>query len=150
MKKQVIIAAAAALIIGILFGGFLFSDTQPRSILAITKCDDCLSTNEFAGLVGSVLVHKTPELIPGKVIETEYTLVMEHPFPDHDTHLVFIPKKDIKDLGDLSAEDELYINDLIATAAVIIVENNYENYIFWTNGPGKQGVNYIHFHLGVD
>jgi diadenosine tetraphosphate (Ap4A) HIT family hydrolase len=59
-------------------------------------------------LVGSVLVQRAPGLIPGKVLETDYTLVIDHPFPDYDTHLVFIPKKDIKDLGNLSAE-ELHI-----------------------------------------
>jgi hypothetical protein len=150
MKKQAIIAAIVAFLIGILLGGFLFSDTQPRSILAITQCEDCLSTNELTGLVGSILVQRAPGLIPGKVLETDYTLVIDHPFPDYDTHLVFIPKKDIKDIGNLSAEDEVYINDLIATASTIITQNNYENYIFWSNGPGRQGVNYLHFHLGAE
>ena len=150
MKKQVIIVGIIALVVGIIIGGFLFSDTQPRSILAITQCENCLSTNELAGLIGSVFVQKTPGLVPGIVLETDYTLVIEHPFPDHETHLVFIPKKDIKDLGNLSTEDEAYITDLIYTAAIIIKESKYENYSFWTNGPGWQGVNYIHFHLGVD
>ena len=150
MKKQVIITALVALILGTIFGGYLFSDTQPRSILSINQCDNCLDPNELAGLVGSVIVQKTPGIIIKKVLETEYTIVIKHPFPSYETQLVFIPKKDIKDLGNLSIEDEVYISDLYSSAAKIISENNYQDYIFWTNGPGRQGVNYLHFHLGVE
>lgn len=150
MKKQIIITALIALMFGILLGGYLFSDTQPRSILSINQCDNCLNPNELIGLVGSVIVQKTPGIIPDKVLETEYTIVIKHPFPSYETQLVFIPKKDIKDLGNLSVVDEAYITDLYSSAAKIISENNYQEYIFWTNGPGWQGVNYLHFHLGVE
>ena len=150
MKNQIIFAVIISLIVGILLGGILFSDTQPRSLIAINNCTNCLDPNEFAGLVGSVIVQKTPGIIPERILETEYTIVFKHPLPSYETQYVFVPKKDIKDLGNLSSEDIAYITDLFAAAAKIITENNFQNYRFWTNGPGFQGVNYLHFHLGVE
>ncbi len=150
MNRFIVYTAIIFLFIGTILGGILFSDTQPRSVLSIHKCGNCLSANEFAGLLGSVITLKTPALIPRKILETDHTIVFKHPFPSYNTHYVLVPKKDIKDIGDLSSEDKEYIVDLYASAANIIAENNYHNYKFWSNGPGIQAVNYLHFHLGVN
>lgn len=142
--------ALGSLAMGVLVGGVLFSDTQPRSLIAVRKCDNCLSASEFAGLVGSVVVLKLPGILPERVFETNYTVVFKHPFPSYKTHHVLVPKRDIKDIGHLSEDDKAYIVDLYATAAHIISEHGYRRYNLWTNGPGIQDVNYLHFHLGVD
>lgn len=97
MKRFVVYTAIIFLLFGTLLGGFLFSDTQPRSVLSIHKCGNCLSANEFAGLVGSVITLKSPDLIPGKILETDRTIVFKHPFSSYTTHYVLVPKKDINE-----------------------------------------------------
>jgi len=37
-----------------------------------------------------------------------------------------------------------------ASLAKVVQNNGFEDYMFWTNGPAAQSVNYLHFHLGVN
>lgn len=52
---------AAIFLCGILVGGVVFTDIEPRSILAARSCENCLNTNEIAGLLGAFAVTKTPD-----------------------------------------------------------------------------------------
>lgn len=138
----------AILVIGITIGGYLFSNTQPRSFLVVNKCqNNCYKLNELAGLVASVGIQKADGLIPFVVYESDKTLVIKHPFPEWQTHLVIIPKKDIKDVADLTDEDKEYLNDAYAVIGKLIKDNNLKNYKVITNGSGFQQVTYLHFHL---
>ena len=137
-------------IVGLLIGGLLFSDSKPRSFLTISKCNNCLAPNEVAGLLASVVVTKTPKLLPNIILETDKTIVFKHPRPGHKIHYMFVPKKDIKNIGELTDEDSEYIVDLFSAVVVVINKLNIKNYKLWTNGPGKQDVTYLHFHLGAD
>lgn len=133
---------------GIVLGAYLFSDTQPRSILNIEECGAyCLSNEEVLGLAASVGIQKFSGTLPFIEKETDKTLVIKHPFPKSDIHYVIIPKKDIKAVEDVSDEDTPYIIDAYYLMASLIKEQNLRDYKIITNGPGFQTVGYLHFHL---
>ena len=137
-----------ALVIGVIIGGYLFSDTRPRSFLAVNNCvGTCLQTNELLGLAASVGVQRFSGLAPSVVKETDKTLVIEHPRPQARLHYLIIPKKDMKNIADFSDADAAYLIDAVKVAGEIIREKNLTNYRLTTNGPGYQGVTYLHFHL---
>lgn len=144
------VIAFLTFIAGLLVGGFLFSDSRPRSLLNIFSCTHCLATNEVAGLLASVVVQKMPRLIPNVIIETDKTIVFKHPRPKHRIHYIFVPKKDIKNIGELTDEDNEYIIDLFSTIVTVINKLETKNYRLWSNGPEKQDVTYLHFHLGAE
>ncbi len=133
--------------LGLLLGLFLAKDTRPRHLLQLSYCN---SQALWAGKLAAIVVPQYPGLIPKVVLETDKTLVFKHPFPQHKQHLILVPKKDIPNIGEVSAQDSLYIVDLLACLATLLAERKIEDYCLWTNGPGKQDVAYLHFHLGVD
>ena len=50
-RLRVIALMLAALVVGVILGGYLFSDTRPRSFLALNKCEGtCLQANELLAL----------------------------------------------------------------------------------------------------
>jgi histidine triad (HIT) family protein len=142
--------AAATLLtfaLGLLAGAFLFTDVQPRSFLAIRHCEQCLHPNEITGLAGAVLVTKFPGFLPKVVLETDKTVAIEHPSPSADHHYVILPKKDIKNLGTLTAEDSAYLVDVHGVIGELIRSKGLTDYRLWSNGPEGQAVAYLHFHL---
>ena len=148
MNLKNIIIFIILLGVGTLIGGYLFRDTQPRSFLAVDRCNDtCFNTNELLGILGSVGVQQLPDFVPFVVEETEKTIVIEPPIKKAPIHYVIIPKKDIKDIADISIEDTEYIMDAYAVIAKIIKERGIKEYKIYTNGPGYQTVNYLHFHI---
>jgi histidine triad (HIT) family protein len=137
-----------ALIVGVIIGGYLFSDTRPRSFLALNRCaGTCLQGNEFLGLLTSVGIQRFPAIVPSVVKETDKTIVIEHPSPQARVHYLVIPKRDIKNLGQLSDDDGEYLIDAFKVAREIVKEKNLTDYRLTTNGPGYQTVTYMHFHL---
>lgn len=146
--KRPLVRSVAVFLLGVLIGGYLFADSQKRSFLTAPQCRECLSGPAFAGLVGSVVVLKTPAFIPQRIYETDRTLVFAHPRPSYPKHFVFVPKKDIKNIGDVGADDQAYIADLMATMTTVIREQKLSTYTVWSNGPGMQNVEYLHFHVG--
>jgi len=138
----------ASLVVGVILGGYLFSDTRPRSFLALNRCEGtCLQANELLGLAASVGVQKFSALAPSVVKETDKTIVINHPRPQARLHYLVIPRKDLKNIADMSDADGEYLLDALKVAGVIIRENNLTNYRLTTNGAGYQGVTYLHFHL---
>ena len=145
-RRKTIILVLSSLVVGIVLGGYLFSDTRPRSFLALNKCEGtCLQANELLGLLASVGVQKFDALAPSVVKETDKTLVIESPNPQARIHYLVIPKKDIKNIGDLSDADGEYLIDAFKVAREIIKEKNLTNYRLTTNGPGYQSATYMHF-----
>ena len=135
-------------IAGLTAGGYLFRDTQPRSFLKIDACDEsCLNPNELLGLIASVSIQNLPDLIPFVVKETDKTVVIDSPIHEAPIHYVIIPKKDIKDVGDISELDKEYLIDAYAVIGQIVREENLTQYKIYTNSPDYQTVNYLHFHL---
>jgi hypothetical protein len=93
-RVRVIILMLAALLLGVILGGYLFSDTRPRSFRALNKCEGtCLQANELLGLAASVGVQKFSALAPSVVKETDKTIVIEHPSPQARVHYLVIPTR---------------------------------------------------------
>lgn len=147
-KSKIIVLLLVTLTIGVILGGYLFSNTRPRSFLALNQCNGtCLQANEVLGLLTSVGIQNFPSLVPSVVKETDKTIAIEHPSPQARLHYLLFPKKDIKNLGELSDADAEYVSDAFKVARDIIKEKNLTDYRLTTNGPGYQGVTYMHFHL---
>lgn len=122
-RPKVIIWIVVSLLTGVVLGGYLFSDTRPRSFLALNRCEGtCLQANELVGLLASVGVQKFSALAPKVVKETDKTIVIEHPRPAARLHYLVIPKKDIKNLGEFAEADGEYLVDAFKVAREIIRE----------------------------
>ena len=147
MNRRAKLVNIGTFVLGLLVGGYLFADSQKRSLLAVGECENCLHPNEIAGLLASVAIQRAPGLLPNVVLETDLTLVIEHPAPQAKNHVVLIPKRDIKNVGSIAEGDEAYIVDLMASASRIVQEQGLKDYRIWSNGPAKQLVAYLHFHL---
>lgn len=136
------------LVVGVIIGGYLFSDSQPRSFLAVNDCQKkCLNKNELAGLLVSAGIQKAPFLIPNVVIETDKTIVIDSPDIENRIHYIAIPKHDIRDASDLTNSENEYLTDVYAVFGKIIREKKLGNYRIVTNGRGYQSKTYLHFHL---
>ena len=129
-------------------GGYLFSHSQPRSILSINHCQNCLSHADLLGLIASVGIQRFSGLIPSVTFETDKTVAIRllSP-PGKRIHFVIIPKKDIKNIGEISEATVGYLVDAFLVAREIIEKEKLSKYRIYTNGPGDQDVTYLHFHL---
>lgn len=138
----------AALLVGFILGGYTFARTRPRSFLALNSCDGkCLQANELLGLITSVGLQRFSVLAPRVIKETDKTIAIEHPSPEARNHYLIIPKRDMKDIADMSDDDREYLTDALKVAGEIIRGKKLTNYRLTTNGPGYQAVTYLHFHL---
>jgi histidine triad (HIT) family protein len=146
-KSKKILSALFFLFLGIVIGGSLFNESQPRSFLSLNQCQNCLSPKDLAGLLASVGIQKFPDLMPFVVLETDKTIVIKNPLPKARVDYVIIPKKDIKNIEQISVEDAPYLFDAYEVARYIIEKEKLTNYRLFTNGPGFQDVTYLHFHL---
>lgn len=152
MKKyQIIILIISALVIGFVLGGLTMKKVQPRSVFALTNCDNtCLGAKDVLGILTSIGIQDLDNFIPEKVAETDKTVVIKNPFPEADIHYLVLPKKDIKDTGQLNSENLEYITDAFKVMNNIILEQHLTDYRIITNGPGLQNTTYLHFHLRAD
>jgi aprataxin len=98
-------------------------------------------------LLASAGIQKAPSALPMVVKETDRCIAIEHPFPKTRFHFVVFPKKDIKNIADISVDDQEYVLDCLAVIRSLVNENGLWNYRVITNGPGSQDVTYLHFHL---
>jgi len=146
-KLKRISSSILLVIFGIILGGYLFSNSRSRSFLAFDECQNCMQPNELLGLVASIGIQKAPGLIPSVVLETDKTIVINHPTPSAEHHYVIFPKKDIKNVGEIADEDQQYLTDIYAVTTELIRKSSISEYRMWTNGPGTQIVSYLHFHL---
>ncbi len=147
MKVSSALKTISLVLLGIVIGGYLFRGTQPRSFLSVENCSQtCWSSNDIAGLATSVLVQRTG-WVPKVVMETDKTILIEHPFPTANYHYVAIPKRDIKNASLLTDDDRLYLDDAYAVMAEMVREKGFKHWRIVTNGPGYQEATYLHFHL---
>jgi histidine triad (HIT) family protein len=137
----------AALSVGIIIGAYLFSHSQPRSFLTLSKCQHCMRPSEIIGLLASAGIQRFPGIVPSVVFETDKTIAISISSSPERFHYVIFPKKDIKSIGDITADDVPYITDAYFVAKQLIEERHLYKYRLTTNGPGYQDVNYLHLHL---
>jgi len=102
---------------------------------------------DLLGLIASVGIQKFPGLIPLVAFETDRTVAIKLPSSAERKHYVIIPKRDIKNIGDISEATDEYLLDAYLVARKIIEAGKLSKYRFYTNGPGFQDVTYLHFHL---
>jgi len=146
-KMRIVILVGISVIVGVVIGGYLFAQSQPRSIIAINHCEKCLTRRELIGLLASIGIQKVPGFLPNIIMETDRTIVFEHPFTTDSIHYLIVPKKDIKNIGEISGADAPYLIDAFFVTQRIIEEKKLFHYRLLTNGPGFQHVAYLHFHL---
>jgi hypothetical protein len=146
MQKRFMLCLVLAVVLGVIIGAYLFKDTRSRSVLSLPSCTDCMTGPELMGLLASVGIQKLPAVIPA-VKETDKAIAIKSPDPLADIDFVILPKKDIRDLGDLTADDRAYIDDTFLIISALVREYNIHDYKIISNGPGFQSLNYLHFHL---
>lgn len=138
----------ALLGLGVVIGGTLFSRSVPRSVIALPDCGStCYRPQDLAGLVASVGIRFSPGFVPGVVAETDRCLAIRHPRPEARVHLVLIPKRDARDVGELAPEDAPFVMGCFAMVAPLARTFDARNYRIVTNGPALQHVTYVHFHM---
>lgn len=136
------------LVLGGLVGAYFFIDTRARTFLALPHCTtQCIDRKELGGLLVSIGILKTPDLLPGVVEETDKTIAMKSPEPLATIDYLILPKKDILDIGDLGPDDAAYVADAFEVIADLVRTQHLHDYKVITNGPGFQQVRYLHFHL---
>ncbi len=146
--KLKILKIFSLLAIGFALGAYLFTDTQPRHFLNLKDCGgSCFQPKEIAGLLTSIGIQKFDLNVIRPVLETDKTIVLRHPHPETPLHLLIFPKKDIKNIGEISESDKEYIMDSLAVIRQLVKDRNLANYQVITNGPGQQQITYLHFHL---
>lgn len=136
------------LIVGILLGGYFFSRSIPRSLLAVSSCGDtCYRPNEVAGLLVSAGIQRLPAVVPGVEGESNECLAIRHPQPEGRVHFVLFPKRNVRNILELTPEDQPFVIGCFALARELSRGENARNWRLVTNGPALQHATYLHFHL---
>ena len=104
-----------------------------------------MSPEDLAGLLASVAIQRMPGIIPFIAFETDKTIAIKLPLQKTRIHYVIIPKKDIKNIGELSGDDSSYLTDIFLVARQIIEKEKLTRYRIYTNGPSYQDVTYCIF-----
>lgn len=133
--------------LGAAVGGWFFAGTRWRPFLVPAGSGHGLDRAELLGLIGSITVRRAPQALPDVVMTTKHNVAFVSPWPEARTHIVIVPRRDIKDLADLRKGDEAYLVDAIAIAGRIARLRGLKRWQFFTRGPGEQTVRYLHFHL---
>ena len=137
-------------VVGLSIGARAFMNTQPRSWLNIGSCENrCYRPNDIMGLVASAGLVNAPGWVPRVVRESDKCVAVPYPREGRHMHLVFFPKRDIRDIADLTADDAPYVMDCFAIIRAIVKEQGLSDYRVYTNGPREQEISYLHFHLVV-
>jgi len=137
-----------AFVVGLVTGGTLLKNSQPRSFAALAECGGhCYRPADLAGLLVSAGMRLAPGAMPKVVRETDTCVAIASPLPRAPKHFVFFPKRDIKDITDITPEDGPTVLGCFALMRVVIAEKQVRNYRIETNGPDRQSVTYLHWHL---
>jgi hypothetical protein len=133
---------------GLSIGARAFMNTQPRAWLNVASCAGrCYRANDIAGLLVSAGIVNAPGWVPQVVRESDKCLAVPYPRKGRHLHLVFFPKRDIRDITDLTPDDQPYVMDCFAIMRAVVSEQNLSDYRVYTNGPGEQDISVLHFHL---
>jgi Scavenger mRNA decapping enzyme C-term binding len=133
---------------GLLAGGYLFHQSLPRSFLALHACDDqCFRLKDLAGLLASAGIQTAPGLLPFLAGESNRCVAVRHPMPEGRYHMVYLPKRDLRNVLELTDQDMPCLADCLALAREDARRAGVRKYRLITNGPGLQHVTYMHFHV---
>ncbi len=147
-RIRLAIILALTFLIGLSIGARAFMNTQPRAWLNLASCADrCYRASDIAGLLVSAGIVNAPGWVPRVVRESDKCLAIPYPKAGHHLHLVFFPKRDIRDIADLTADDQPYVMDCFAVIRAVVNEQGLSDYRVYTNGPREQEISLLHFHL---
>jgi hypothetical protein len=140
--------AISFFVVGIVVGGYVFSRSLPRSFLAVGSCErQCYKGNDLAGLLASAAIQRAPSLLPAVVLESDTCIAVRDPRPQPRGHYVLFPKRDIKNISTLTPLDVPYVLGCFALTRELVTRDGLQDYRLLTNGPRRQEVTYLHFHL---
>lgn len=108
------------------------------------------SKTKLGELIVGIAFGKFAGLLPvEKVRETDKVIAFVHPKPHWEHHILIVPKKAIKSLADVQADELSYINEVFTIAQEIVRDNGWQetDYTLITNGGSRQEVAQLHFHL---
>jgi scavenger mRNA decapping enzyme DcpS-like protein len=143
-----LLTSATLIALGVVIGGYVFRDVQPRSFLALNDCGDaCYQPKDLAGLLASAGIQRAPKLLPLVLRETSRCITIKHPFPAASRHFIVFPKRDIKDIGSIAVEDGPAVLECFEHIHWLVELYKLSRYRVQTNGPGRQNVTYLHFHV---
>jgi histidine triad (HIT) family protein len=150
MKRLIAAAILLTFAIGFLFGAASIHRPIPHAPLELPPARNPWSPQDVLGLIGSIGIRDLAghlEGIPSVVEETDRTFALSVPDPRYKVHYVIVPKKDIRDAGQISAEDQPYLTDIFLMARHLAEKDSLKTYRLYTNAGDFQSVGYLHFHL---
>jgi histidine triad (HIT) family protein len=150
MKRLIAAAILLSFAIGFLLGAASIHRPIPHAPLELPPARNPWNPADILGLIGSVGIRDLAghlEGIPSVVAETDRTFALSIPDPRYRVHYVLVPKKDIRDAGQISAEDQPYLTDIFLMARHLAEKDSLETYRLYTNAGDLQTVGYLHFHL---
>ncbi len=92
-------------------------------------------------------IQRLPAVLPGVERESNECLAIRHPQPEGRVHFVLFPKRDARNILELTPEDQPFVMGCFALARELARESIVLNWRLVTNGPALQHVTYLHFHL---
>ena len=106
-------------------------------------------TRPFSVLLPWLLIHMTFAIPVRRLHETPTLLAFQHPRPGYPLHILLVPKRDRKNLADLTAADTDFLNDLFQTVKMLVERFDLEEsgYRLIANGGRYQDIPHLHFHL---
>ena len=137
-------------LIGFLFGAAAIHRPIPGAPVELPPARHPWNAKDVLGLLGSLGIRAMAghlESIPGVILETDKTFAIELPARKNRVHYVLVPKKDIRDFGQITAEDHAYLVDIFLVARRLAEKEGLRGYVLYTNGRDLQAVAYMHFHM---
>jgi len=153
MRVLKILGCLLLLGIGFVGGAASFVQTQARPLPVVRQCvsiEVCLTDPEVLGLLTSVGLHLAPGLTPAIVARSPECVGIRSPKPEARVDLVFFPTRDLRDLLDMTPGDEKYLLGCIALMRQVVDAHRIGSWRILSNGPGRQEIAYLHFHLVAD
>jgi histidine triad (HIT) family protein len=109
-----------------------------------------LARKRFPGLLIAWMISKMSFLIPvDRLYNTAALMAFHHPQPAYPFHILIVPKREIRSLSDIRAEDQDFLQDLFKCTRVLAAELKLDEcgYRLIANGGQYQDLPLLHFHL---
>ncbi len=139
--------------VGFACGAVSFVQTQARPLLSARDCfstEDCMANPELLALLASAGLHLAPGAMPDMVARSPQCIGIRNPRPEARLDLVFFPTRDMRNLLDVTPDDEPYLMGCLALMRKVAEERHLRNWRIFSNGPGMQEIAYLHLHLVED
>ena len=149
-RPRSVLVLSLTFLIGILAGAALIHRPIPNAPRELPPAREPWNPRDVLGLLGSLGIRAMAgrlESIPGVVLETDRTFAIALPARWNRVHYVLVPKKDIRDIGQVTAEDQAYLTDAFLVARRLAEKESLKSYRLYTNDRSLQTVAYMHFHL---